>query len=405
MRLSARRRQRGQTLVIAAVAMIPILIMCGLVIDGGFVFTTQRRTQNGIDASAEAGAIVMVQNLPLRNQGQAQPMTDTMVKAAVDRAASDNGLTTVPGAVYTDITGNPLAGPVVVGSLGGVPPPSAAYGVQATGSTRVGTFFSSIAGFTGFTTTASATAVAGAINEICAADQACGFIPVTFPTALTLCDGSNKQVNFGSGSPYGVTTTPTSLNESIIPLCSTTAGSVGWLDVQPDNPACTGGGTKDLACDIQSPANQTLDLPIWIHSTTGNTNSVQVQNALNTYSGSVVGTYEPGRDKIVQIPLYDCIKNSVGQLQPGPVCPSPPDNGTGSQTYYHIVAVAAVILDHSYIQASNPECNQTPGSPPVGGNGGTGCLKGWITQISTSGSVGLPNPGTPNTVWGIQLIR
>lgn len=405
MRRNSRSRQRGQTLVMAAGAMVPILIMCGLIIDGGYVFTHQRRTQNGIDAAAEAGAIVLVQNLPLRNAGQPQPMTDTDVKAAVDAAAADNGLSAAPNALYTDISGNPVPGLLPVGSYGGTPPPDTAYGVQAEGSTQVGTFFSRVAGFTGFTTTAKATAVAGAIQEICAASQACGFIPVTFPTQLTLCDGSNKQVNFGTSGPYGITTTPTSANESIIPLCSTTAGSVGWLDVQPDNPACTGTGTKDLACDIAAPANQTLQLPIWIHSTTGNTNSVQVQNALNTYSGSQVGVYEPGADKIVQIPLYDCISNSVGQLQPGPPCPSPPETGTGSLTYYHIVAVAAVILDRSYIQTSNPECNQAPGGPPVGGNGGTGCLKGWITQISTSGTVGLPNPGTPNTVWGIQLVR
>ena len=46
-----------------------------------------------------------------------------------------------------------------------------------------------------------------------------------------------------------------------------------------------------------------------------------------------------------------------------------------------------MILDHSYIQGSNPECNQTPGGPPIGGNGSNGCLKGWLTQILTTGTV------------------
>jgi len=95
----------------------------------------------------------------------------------------------------------------------------------------------------------------------------------------------------------------------------------------------------------------------------------------------------------------------VGQVHPGPACPNPPENGTGSNTYYHIVSIAAVILDRSYIQSNNPECNQAPGTPPVGGNGSTGCLKGWITQISSPGSVGLPDPSNPNSVWGIQLVR
>ena len=168
----------------------------------------------------------------MRNAGQPQPKTDAEVKAAVDAAASQNGLTTVPIAIYTDIKGDPVPGLLPVGSYGGTPPPNTAYGVQATGSTQVGTFFSRVAGFTGFTATASATAVAGAINEICAASQACGFIPVTFPTQLTLCDGSNKQVNFGSSGPYSITTTFNPSTEAIIPLCSTTAGSVGWLDAR-----------------------------------------------------------------------------------------------------------------------------------------------------------------------------
>ncbi len=153
------------------------------------------------------------------------------------------------------------------------------------------------------------------------------------------------------------------------------------------------------------PYNEGLDLPIWIHSTTGNINSSQVQDALNGYTGNIVGQYEEGLDKIVLIPLYDCIKNDVGQLHPGPACPNPPENGTGSNTYYRITSVAAMILDHAYIQANNPECNQTPGSPAVGGNGGTGCLKGWLTEITTSGTVGLPDPNVETTVWGIQLIR
>jgi len=57
-----------------------------------------------------------------------------------------------------------------------------------------------------------------------------------------------------------------------------------------------------------------------------------------------------------------------------------------------------------YIQGTNPECNQTPGGPPIGGNGSNGCLKGWLTQILTTGTVGLPT-GTTGTVWGVQLIK
>jgi Putative Flp pilus-assembly TadE/G-like len=405
---AGRDHAQGQTLVIVALAMIPLLLIVGLVIDGGYAFTQQRRTQNAMDAAADAGAVVIVQNLPFTSRGQTGPKTDSDVLNEFLAVAAANGVTDpTPTAVYTNIGGDPLDPEVVVGSLGGAPPPAAAYGIEARGSRTFGTFFGGIVGLTEFTASSRATAVAGAITNICSSEEPCGFIPVTFPTALTDCVNTGKQTAFGSGGPYDIVVppaVPNSSNEIIIPLCGTENGSVGWLDILPDNPNCNGNGAAELACNIANPRRDSLDLPIWIATRTGNINSSQVQAALDAYSGNSVGTYEPGLDKIVQIPLYDCVKNNVGQLHPGPPCPNPKVNGVGSNTYYRIVAVAAMILDHSYIQGSNPECNQTPGGPPIGGNGMNGCLKGWLTQILTTGTVGLPT-GTTGTVWGVQLIR
>jgi Flp pilus assembly protein TadG len=404
MNTSRRAGARGQVIVVLALAMVPLLIMTGLIVDGGYAFSQQRNAQNAMDAAAEAGAVVLVQNLPFRNKNQPQPKTDQDVLNAVIASASSNGITSTPTAVYTDIQGNVIN--VTVGSLGGQPPPASAYGVRASGDVAFGTFFSSVAGFTGFTASAKATAVAGSINTICAAtSDSCTFVPVTFPFgALTTCTGTNAQSS--TTIPYNFVANPTAANEMIIPLCSTAAGNVGWLDIQPGNPDCRGGGSVDLACDISNPSQTQLDLPIWVHAVTGNTNSVQVQDALNAYTGPTVGTYEPGRDQIVQIPLYECIDNNVGQVGPNPLCPNPSVDTTGSLTYYRVVGIAAFILDKTYIQSNNPECNQAPGSPYVGGNGGTGCLKGWMTNITTSGSVGMPNAAAPNNgVWGVQLIR
>ena len=58
------RNERGQTIVVLALAMVPILAMAGLVVDGGWAFAQQRRTQNAMDAAANAGAIVVLQNIP-----------------------------------------------------------------------------------------------------------------------------------------------------------------------------------------------------------------------------------------------------------------------------------------------------------------------------------------------------
>ena len=399
--------ERGQTIVIAALAMIPLLLLSGLVIDGGNAFSQQRRTQNAMDAAADAGAVVLVQNLPFTSRGQAAPRTDADVKAQIIAVAKSNDVEDpVPTAVYTDILGNRLDPVVQVGSLGGSAPPAAAYGVEVTGSIRFGTFFAGIAGMTGFTASAKATAVAGAITSLCASDEPCVFVPVTFPTGLTNCTDTGKTTWGSNTGAYTTTTDPQRGNEVIIPLCGTTDGSVGWLDVEPHNPICHGTGAENLACNIENPRRDSLPLPIWIHTQTGNVNSTLVQTALDAFSGPTVGTYEPGKDLIVQIPLYECIDNNIGQVSPGPACPNPPVVGVGSNTYYRIVAIASMILDKSYIQASNPECSDPsePGLPLIPRHGGTGCLKGWLTQIVTTGQVGLPGD-TQNTVWGVQLIR
>lgn len=244
------------------------------------------------------------------------------------------------------------------------------------------------------TASASATAVAGQVNGICPADVPCGFLPVTFPTTLTLCDGSNKQVNFGEDWPYQEAPALTPQYEVIMPLCATGPGSVGWLDIQPHDPACNGGGAQLLACDITSPGNTSLQLPIWIHTVTGNTNSTQVQNALNTFIG-----------KTVQIPFYTCVADDIGQVGPDPTCAEVAGKAPGNSRYYRIEAIVNFVLDRAYIQANNPECNEAPGQPLAGGNGATGCLKGWFVNALNPGPVGPPSGSNPWASYGIQLIR
>ena len=56
--------------------------------------------------------------------------------------------------------------------------------------------------------------------------------------------------------------------------------------------------------------NTGLQTPIWIHTVTGNTNSTQVQDAINQFIG-----------KTVVIPFYECTSDNVGQVGPAPYCP------------------------------------------------------------------------------------
>ena len=286
----SRRADAGQSLVLFTLALVALLAMTSLILDGGNAFAQQRIVQNGSDAAAEAGAVVLVQNLIAAGNGGSIPKSDQDVLAAVNAAAANNSISPAPTAYYTDINGDRLAPEVAVGSLGaGSAPPSSAYGVEADGSktfpTFVGSVFALLPGGTAITqgtASARATAIAGQVQGVCSSDAPCGFLPVTFPTTLTLCDGTGKQINFGEGAPYtpGIAGDP--MSEVILPLCKSGDGTVGWLDITPHDPTCNGNGAAFLACEISNPGNTGLSIPIWIHTVPGNTNSVQVQTAMNS---------------------------------------------------------------------------------------------------------------------------
>jgi hypothetical protein len=61
MKQQSRKSERGQSLVILAVAFIGLLGMSGLAIDGGILFSDRRHAQNAADAAAMAGAFNILQ--------------------------------------------------------------------------------------------------------------------------------------------------------------------------------------------------------------------------------------------------------------------------------------------------------------------------------------------------------
>jgi len=378
-----------------------ILAMVALIIDGGNAFAQQRQTQNGTDAAAESGAVMLAQNI-----GQTTPIkTDQQVVSAVNAAATANGLST-PTAYYTDISGRMLtwlgttttsttSAAQVGQSPTGLPAPcltncveTSASGIRAMTAQVFGTFVARAIGISQLTAYGDATAVSGYLPG----GPAGAVLPVTFPTTTVSCSGN------GNPSPgpnlWPIVTppaTPAAANEQTVPLCKNGPGSVGWLAIQPEDNAC-GGGVNDLACDIQNPDNPPLVIPNWFQTQTGNTNSSQVQNAMNTWNG-----------KVIALPVFDCTATTATQVllaNPQPTaapCPTPPAPGNGNNTWYHVPHFLGFLLDQAYIQGNN--------SAVCGGNGATGCLKGWFVQF-----IGPPGPVTttssgPGTPISVQLIK
>ena len=101
--------ESGQVLVLAVGGMLALIAMISVIVDGGNVWAQQRIVQNGADASAEAGAIVMARRFSLIINGL--PYDDTVfdgqINSAIQASVTANGLTAAT-AYYTDICGIPL---------------------------------------------------------------------------------------------------------------------------------------------------------------------------------------------------------------------------------------------------------------------------------------------------------
>lgn len=378
-------KERGQALVIMTVAVAAVLAMTALVVDGGNAMANQRATQNAVDAASLAGASVIVEELA----GVAR--IDADVEAAVADAFTGND-TDYDSAVYVDENGN------VVGTVGqGGAIPYAAYGVRANGSRTFQTFLAGIAGISNLDSGAQATALAGAPEAVCRASEGCGILPVAFSIPIQVCDGTNLPLEIGEHWPLvdlATAEADTAGNYlSIVPLCKTGPGGVGWLDMS--QVGCPGNNLDDW---VRVPCNESFEIPVWLPTQSGNTNSID--SALQTHVGAVV-----------LIPLFDATCRDVPSTGLPADCTDP---GQGNNIWYHIPEFAAFLLKEVHVQGSNEmECNAPPGQPMGGGNGATSCLKGWFVRFITSGRVGLPRDCRivdgrrvcGNSVLGIQLVR
>ena len=392
------QHQRGQALVIMALALVAVIGGLGLIIDGGNAWAQQRITQAGNDAAAEAGAVVLAQNLA----GAATPAPgwDGAVAAAVNNAAANNGIA-IDAAYYTDICGALLrpdgtaatstADAAVVGN--GVLPTNShtdpdcpagivgpVAGVEAHASKAFSTFVSRVIGISDFTASTRATAVSGLLQGTCDSDSGCIVLPLTVPVTVVTCDGTGKAVLTGTDWPENT--------RVVVPLCKNNPGNVGWLDWTPK-----GGGASELEESILHPDNPAIDLPSWNYVTeTGNVNSKPIDDALNTYDGQVV-----------LFPLFDLTCGSdpdFSQVKVKPDYGCSDIGGAGVNQWYRFPAFAAFELEAAYVNGNNKtECDT--------GNGATACLIGEFVDFVTTGTVG-PGVGggtTEGAVIGTQLIK
>jgi Flp pilus assembly protein TadG len=366
------RHEGGQILVLFALGLVTMVGGVALVVDGGLAYAQQRGVQNGADAAANAGAVVLAQKL-----GGATK-TDSDVAAAITYSAAQNNFTAA--SYYTNVSGQPIdtSGNVVAASsaaaVGGLVIPPNAQGVHVGGTRPFATTFGRVIGLSTFTAGAEATGVTGRLIGG-------AFLPVIFPVNITDCSGNGdlglpkdqwpiSQPGAEGQHPVGT--------EYIVPLCKTGGGSFMVLDLD---------GTKNNCDDevTNPPPIQWDTFPVSVDSDNGNNCAKKMLDAVNALHG-----------QIVLIPI--CDNNDC-------------NTSGGSHAQYHVTGVTAFYLD--YMSDSNNKNNsdcQTHTSPSgqllqtIHGNGSSSCLAGWFIHFITTGPVGSGAVGAGDTI-GVQLIK
>jgi hypothetical protein len=378
---------RGQVIVIAALAIVALIAMTGLIVDGGAAFASQRATQNAADSAADAGALTLAERLG----GASAPASgwDAEVAERVDAAAVANNMPDYL-AVYTSIDGTLLgSGGGAVGSpesaaeVGKGTIPAGTAGVAVYGTLVSPTYFVRVLGVNGIPTSADATAVAGILTGA----PKGALLPITFPVMISSCDKTADLVPGTAPWPLVGVAEANDLNMAIVPLCTTGPGSIGWLDL----------GDGNLADQIDNPTNRAFDVPTWLQTQTGTVDAMQ--EPMEQYIGQVV-----------LIPMFDgtCVDEPTGSALGD--CLG--GEGVGDNTWYHIPKFAGFLVHDVFFKnadGDNPKvaCNEEPGAPFVNTtNGSVACMKGWFVRYITvgpvtSGTLGDVDPGAI----GVQLIK
>ncbi len=154
--------QRGQSIVIIALAMMAMLALAGLAIDGGNLFLQRRRAQNAADAGALAGTRVLAELLLRCADGDSAD--DAQVAAAVTEMVETNGFSVSDGSTlnawYVDKDSNRK------GTVGGGGIPNSATGVEVQLGAAFPTHFIKVVGIDTATVGADATAMAGQVKQL-----------------------------------------------------------------------------------------------------------------------------------------------------------------------------------------------------------------------------------------------
>ena len=298
-----RRSQRGQILPLFVLILPVVILVVGLVIDGGTALAQRRGSQNSADFAALAGARVVAEWIG----GDPSNGTDLNVHDAIVHAIAVNGGSPLTfgspnGPIYVNASG------ASVGFIGTGTIPTGTVGVQVSSSRTWTPYFLSIIGMKNWTASAAATARGG---------YAAGGPPgPVFPVGIAEAF-FNGRVPCSGAVNSGASCTP----QHLTPGDLNVPGGFGWLKFgcsgyglgQGSNGGCSN-SKPFLQSEIGPPANSygcctAVNLP----------GSADKIGSLPGNKASADCSYYITNNIVVTIPVWD----SAG--------------GTGQNAWYHIV--------------------------------------------------------------------
>jgi hypothetical protein len=365
MRLRHYRSTRGQTLVLFALSLVGILLVSGLVIDGGYALSQRRQAQNAADFASLAGTRVVGAKLT----GDATA-TDANALAAVEAALAANGarVSDATGKLYAARYVNQAGALVPAGdpahqAVGSGSIPAGAQGVVVDASRAWSPYFLGIAGMTNWSAGATAVSITPALNvgngtvpfgmslatlavhPVCPAGstaESCGTFHLT--------DGSHNipggfaWFKFGCYTRTGSDGKHYGLGQVLPAANGGCANSKPFLDTEWGALPTTPGNT--FGCCTSVTASTAAGFGNYIGSLPGNKASVNdIQTSINYFETNNIPAW---------VPVWDYA------------------NGNGSNGYYHIVGYVAFEIEH--IKGGKDiegvlRITDCPGNvaPPVGG--------------------------------------
>ena len=308
------RPDRGQVLVLFALSLTALLLMAGLVVDGGYAYSQSRTAQNAADFAAMAGTRIVGEELT----GNAANGTAANVYQAVQSALTANNAQ-LAGAQYVDASGNLLGDVVALGTAGGANNPgtipNGANGVVVNSTTSWHPFFLGIIGITTWSAGATATAITPGSSA------GGGMLPVGMQNStydnLTACPVTNLDSCISQNLTSGALNIP---------------GGFGWLKFGATG-KCTGFGLgmdPNNGCQTSQPFLQSEvgPPPDGYGCCTAVTGGAPPADQI----GSLTGNKPANLSYYIQneIPVWVPIWDYAG--------------GNGANGWYHIVGFGAIIF-------------------------------------------------------------